>query len=171
MTGRCTSDRGASLVDLVIGLALTTLMAGAIAGLMTATASRDPGTTTETDFALVADRFARDVRESSTVAIERRERAESVTLGREDDDVVWTLDRDGLSRREGSGSPRAMVTDVDLPASGFALADGDGSPIDAGDAEAVRWCTRLVRLTITSPDGTIDRQAALRMVPAPERCP
>lgn len=39
MSRRCSSDRGASLVDLVIGLALTALMAGVIAGLMTATAT------------------------------------------------------------------------------------------------------------------------------------
>ena len=169
---RCRSDRGASLVDLVVGLALTALMAGSIAGLMTATARHAPAEATEADLALIADQFARDVREAASVSIERRGRNEALTLHRADDDVVvWAIDRVGLTRTPASGPTRTMVTDVDRAASAFSFTAADGSTVDPADGDAVRWCTRLVVLTIDSLDGGFERGAALRITPTPERCP
>lgn len=171
MRHRCSSDRGASLVDLVIGLALTALMAGVIAGLMTATASRAPAQVTETDFGLIADQFARDVREADSVVYERRGRNESVTLSHDLEEVVWSIERLGLTRTPGSGTTRTMVVDVDRSASTFTLIAADGSTVDPDDPDAVRWCTRLVGMEIVATDGGLDRQAALRVSPTAERCP
>ena len=169
---RLRGDRGTTLVDLVVGLALTALMAGLIAALMSATADRAPTDTIATDLGLVADQFSRDVRSASAVSIDVARRGTTLTAHHDGEDVVWELGRRDLTRTAGTGPDRVLVAGIDTARSSIALRDADGMGVDPDDADAVRWCTRLVELTVIVDDDTgFVRATALRTTPTPEACP
>lgn len=166
-----TPDRGTTLVEVVVGLFLVALAAGALAQLMTSTARSAPDDHVDPDVALAMDAFTRDVREAGHVEAEvSRGRIVAVILVSDRVDVRWHLDGDDLRRSDGTGSPRTMAVDLDRT-SRFTLLDPDGSSIDASDGDAVRWCTRLVELALERTDWAAARRAALRVDTDPGACP
>lgn len=169
---RAVADRGTTLVEVVIGLLLAAMAAGLLAQLMTTAAREAPGDRIEPDVGLALDAFARDAREAThvTVTVSGR-RVTTLTFVADTATVDWTLV--GTELRRGAGprpTPRTMAVGLD-DTSTFVLHGPGGTTIAADDATAVRWCTRLVELTLVGDDWTANRQSALRHEGAIGACP
>jgi hypothetical protein len=170
-------DRGTTLVDVVIGLALTTIAGWLVANLLTSTAERTAPPADEYDIGLAADVFIRDVRDSDRVEIAiGRGPITAIDLRRADGIVRWEIAGPVLTRRTPTEAiPRTMASDLTVGSS-FSLRDGEGSAIDPSRADDVQSCTRLVVMDLsreTSSDEEsrdVQRSAALRVPPRSEAC-
>lgn len=163
-------DRGTTLVEVVVGLFLVAMAAGVLAQLMMSTARSAPDDTVAADVALALDAFSRDVREADYVdVVTTRGRITSVTANSGADSIDWNLEGESLVRDDGS-TARAMAAGLDS-ASTFTLRGPDGDPVAANDDDAVRWCTRLVELSLVGEDWTASRGVALRVETAGGVCP
>ena len=177
MTGpRRHGDRGTTLVDVMIGLALTTMAGWLIANLLTTTAERTAPSVDGYDLGLAADAFTRDVREADRVEVDGRDPITTIDLPLADGVVRWEISGPNLTRRTpGEAAPRVMATDLG-PGSSFGLRDATGAPLDPGRADDVRWCTRLVVMDLSlapGPDETdrnVRRSVALRVSPKSGAC-
>ena len=169
---RASGDRGAGLVDLVIGLALTTLAAASVAALLasaTRTASPDDAAGPE----LAVDQWSSDVRRSDRIEVVGRQGAgvAAVELTDTGGTVRWELDRAGDLVRQSAtgGAPRVMLAGA-RPEAPFTLLTASGTAIDPADVDGVRRCTRLVRIGLVANEGRpgddpawrVDRTVALR---------
>ncbi|MEZ5246328.1 MAG: hypothetical protein R2707_14595 [Acidimicrobiales bacterium] len=157
-------DRGTTLVEAVVGVLLAAMAAGLLAQLMTSAARATPDDTIEPDVALAADLFSRDVREAGHVEVmTSRGRVTAVTLVSDSAKVAWYVKGETLLRvADPRPTPRTMAVGLD-DSSGFILKGANGSKVDPDDANAVRWCTRLVELTLVGDDWTAVRASALRV--------
>ncbi len=172
---RCRGDRGVSLVDLVIGLALTTIAATTVVVLLSGATGRVEGSMDDgPDVALVADQFGSDVRDGQRVEVARRSGAgvwavDLVASGRV---VRWEVRRGVLTRWDLSDpSPRVLMDGV-ASTPPFELLDSGSDRVDPRRSEDVRLCTRLVRLVVGDEEGnwSIDRTVALRAAPEVGTC-
>jgi Tfp pilus assembly protein PilW len=166
------AERGTTIVEVVIGLLLVATAAGLLAQLMTSTARATPEDTIEPDASLALELFSRDVREAAHVEVSTtRGRATTVTLVSDTATVRWSLAGDELLRgADPRPTPRIMAVGLD-DSSGFSLEGADGSSIAADDAIAVRWCTRLVELSLVGDDWTAVRGSVLRVESDTGACP
>ena len=169
---RPTDDRGTTLVEVVIGLLLVAMAAGLLAQLMTTTARSTPDDRVEPDVGLALDAFSRDVREAEFVTVTTTgRRTTALALVSDTETVHWTLDSGELRRNtDPRPTPRTMAVGLD-ESSAFVLWGANDAIIVAADADAVRWCTRLVELSLVGDDWTATRQSALRLEHNAGACP
>lgn len=169
---RIRTDRGTTLVEVVVALFLVAMAAGLLAQLMASTARSAPSDRVEPDLTLAADTFARDAREAVSVEAETRRGAlVAITFVSDTAMVRWVLVGDELTRDDGT-SPRARTMAGELDdASRFGLRDAQGDAVDPDDGDAVRWCTRLVDVALVTDDSATARSTALRVEPDAAACP
>lgn len=162
-THRGSDDRGTTLVEVVIGLLLAAMAAGLLAQLMTTAAREAPGDRIGPDVGLALDVFARDAREATHVTVTLTDRrVTTLSFVSDTASVHWYLADDELRRGAGPRpTPRTMAVGLG-DESAFVLRGPGGATIAAGDAIAVRWCTRLVELSLVGDEWTATRQSALR---------
>lgn len=171
------SDRGTTLVEVVVAVFLAALAATLLARFAMSSARSIDDPSADNDVTLALDVFANDVRGAELItpgAVRANGRLVSVEFRSATELHRWEIVDETLRRSFDGTTVRAMASAI-AATSGFELRDGAGGVISPTDLDAVRWCTRLVVLYLDGDDDgntwTIEGRAAPRTVVENAGCP